>query len=64
MKACARMSMWWPNISSLIQQKWRTCRMCVDRLPSNKKEPVKPREISKFPLQIVHMDIPTLDANG
>ena len=57
MKARARKSLWWPFMSSDIQQKWRACRTCVERSPSNKKESVKPRQISKYPFQIVHMDL-------
>ena len=57
MKARARRSVWWPGMNAQIDEKWRHCRTCVERSPSNKPEPTKPREISKYPFQILHMDL-------
>ena len=59
----ARKSVWWPLMAKEIEQRWRTCRTCVENSPSNKPEPVKPREISKYPFQIIHMDLGTYSGN-
>lgn len=57
MKARARKSVWWPFMNSDINQRWRSCPTCVERSPSNPKEPTKPREPAEFPFQILHMDL-------
>ena len=57
MKARARKSIWWPFMNSDINQRWRSCPTCVERSPSNPKEPTKPREPAEFPFQILHMDL-------
>jgi len=57
MKARARRSIWWPTMNAQIDERWRQCRTCVEKSPSNKPEPTKPREISKYPFQIMHMDL-------
>jgi transposase InsO family protein len=59
MKARARKSVWWPYMNSDINQRWRSCPTCVERSPSNPKEPTKPREPAEFPFQILHMDLAT-----
>ena len=55
----ARKSIWWPFMASEIRQQWRSCPTCVERSPSKPAEPTKPREMTNYPFQVVHMDIGT-----
>jgi len=57
MKSRARKSIWWPFMANDISHKWRTCETCVERSPSVKKEPTKPRAPTSYPFQVVHMDL-------
>jgi len=57
MKSRARKTIWWPHMSTDIDQKWRSCRSCVDRSPSNKTEPSRPRDPANYPFQKLHMDL-------
>ena len=57
MLARARRSVWWPGMSKDIQARWRQCRTCVERSPSNKPLPTRPRPIVEYPFQVVHMDL-------
>lgn len=56
-KSRARTTVWWPFMSSDIDQKLRTCRTCEDRKPSVKPEPIHPRDPVQYPFQVLHMDL-------
>jgi len=57
MKSRARKSIWWPFMASDIDNRWRSCRTCLERSPSNAKEPSFPREPCTYPFQRLHMDL-------
>ena len=59
----ARKSVWWPFMNADIKQRWRTCRTCVERSPSKPAEPIRPRQITTYPFQIVHMDLGSYAGN-
>jgi transposase InsO family protein len=53
----ARQSMWWPQINADIRSLAQRCRTCVERSPSNPKEPLLKHEDAKYPFQALHMDL-------
>ena len=57
MKARARKTIWWPFMNKHIDDKARSCPTCIERSPSKRPEPTKPRSPAQYPFQILHADL-------
>jgi hypothetical protein len=53
----AAMSVWWPKISADIKEKVAKCRFCLEKQPTQKKEPLMPTPMPERPFQRVAADI-------
>ena len=53
----ARKSVWWPRISKDIQERVAACRKCVEKQPTQRREPLLPSETPERPFQMVGVDI-------
>lgn len=56
----ARMSVWWPRISSQIENFVKNCPYCT-RESTPRKEPLMPTALPEYPWQKVGSDIFTLN---
>ncbi|KAE8739487.1 hypothetical protein FOCC_FOCC015017, partial [Frankliniella occidentalis] len=56
-KAKARQSLYWPAITNDIVTMIQACRICERHRPLNRKEPLIPHEVPKYPFQKVSIDI-------
>ena len=56
-RARAQDSVWWPRISADIHERVSSCRECLERQPSQKKEPLLPSTPPERPFQRVRVDI-------
>jgi hypothetical protein len=52
----ARRSLWWPFMNKDVKALSQRCQSCVERSPSNKKEPEIAHEKAVYPFQRIHMD--------
>lgn len=57
MKARARNVMFWPNISSNIEQFCRACKVCQAHQPRNPKMPLLSHDVPSLPWEVVGMDL-------
>ena len=56
-RARAQDSVWWPRISADIHERVSSCRECLERQPSQKKEPLLPSTPPERPFQSIGVDI-------
>ena len=55
-RECARQSVWWPGLSSQIEQMVKTCQTCC-KFQSQGAQPLIPSTLPSPPWQKVGMDI-------
>jgi transposase InsO family protein len=53
----AKISVWWPRIGKDIQHIVSTCRLCLEKQPTQRKEPLLPSTTPERPFQRVGIDI-------
>ena len=56
-RARAQDPVWWPRISADIYERVSSCRECLERQPSQKKEPLLPSTPPERPFQHIGVDI-------
>ena len=57
----ARLTMFWPGITSDIERVVQQCEICLEHRCSNPKEPLISHEVPEYPWQNVATDVFTLD---
>ena len=53
----ANLSVWWPNISQDIKDMVSKCKHCIEKKPTQRKEPLLPSELPDRPFQKVGVDL-------
>ena len=60
----ARESVWWPKISKDIQDRVSSCRVCLEKQPTQQREPLQPSTPPGRPFQRVGVDICQVNGNS
>ena len=53
----ARSCVWWPGMSTDIKAMVQRCRHCIEKAPTQKKEPLIPSVLPQYPFQKVGVDL-------
>ena len=60
----AKGAVWWPQITRDIKDMISRCHFCIERQPSQLKEPLQPSELPQRPFQKVGADLLTCKGNS